>query len=462
MTQLPVGGPAATTYRVTSRAHVAGRVAVPAYLVTDGRAVEGGPSQQVYYVSDAEIAAGEFVVAGDVHPIPIVAASNVNTEYPPIPIYVLNPQSAPASQWWITDPASLAPHGGVPASTFADNNVLNAGANPGLTTVYSTPQHGIRQDGIITQVKVRINQVGLGAFTTRQWRKNGSSYDYIDQSVDSVTQIGTNIITLSHPLTCQIGDVLGYFILGNANDALCVKVSTGTGMIVYALNDIHTNGYSWTGPIGYGGNFEALGPYPIFAVTGDSLAAGFTAYQGYYDLGVVGYDVDNDPWHMLQGLVSPDFQYQNHGKGNQTFAWVLSTGIISALATNAKYILIHCGVNDVGTGRTWAQVESDLDAIKLLVDAAPAPTRVLLIDEILPWTAGSDANALKIRTWNASLAAWCTTNGARLVSTHDAMGKVRVSTGELDDLKVAYDDDGVHLTVAGYAALAALVKVRLP
>lgn len=91
MTQLPVGGPAATTYRVTSRAHVTGRVAVPAYLVTDGRAVEGGPSQQVYYVSDAEIAAGEFVVAGDVHPIPIVAANNVNTEYPPIPIYVVNP-----------------------------------------------------------------------------------------------------------------------------------------------------------------------------------------------------------------------------------------------------------------------------------------------------------------------------------------------------------------------------------
>lgn len=90
MTQLPVGGPAATTYRVTSRAHVVGRVATPAYLVTDGRAAEGGPSQQVYYVSDAEIASGEFVVAGDVHPIPIVAVNNVNAEYPPIPIKIVS------------------------------------------------------------------------------------------------------------------------------------------------------------------------------------------------------------------------------------------------------------------------------------------------------------------------------------------------------------------------------------
>lgn len=90
MTQLPTGGPAMTTYRVTSRAHVTGRVATPAYLVTDGRAVEGGPSQQVYYVSDAEIASGEFVVAGDAHPIPIVAASAVGGEYPPMPIRIVS------------------------------------------------------------------------------------------------------------------------------------------------------------------------------------------------------------------------------------------------------------------------------------------------------------------------------------------------------------------------------------
>lgn len=139
MTALPVGGPAATTYRITSRAHVVGRVAVPAYLVTDGRAAEGGPSQQVYYVSDAEIASGEFVVAGDVHPIPIVAVNNVNAEYPPIPIRILNlsdteivtaPDTAfswlpfsifrdgrtftPANSW---DVSSLSPSGATPPTS---------------------------------------------------------------------------------------------------------------------------------------------------------------------------------------------------------------------------------------------------------------------------------------------------------------------------------------------------------
>jgi lysophospholipase L1-like esterase len=81
-----------------------------------------------------------------------------------------------------------------------------------------------------------------------------------------------------------------------------------------------------------------------------------------------------------------------------------------------------------------------------------------LISEILPWTAGTDANAATIRSFNGSLATWCAANGATLVLCHDTMGMIRASTGEIDDLNTAYDYDGVHLTATGVVKMAQIIK----
>ena len=150
------------------------------------------------------------------------------------------------------------------------------------------------------------------------------------------------------------------------------------------------------------------------------------------------------------------FEYQNMSLGSQTFAWVLSTGAPAAIAVQPRAILIHCGVNDIATARSWANVEADLDGIAALIT-----TEDLWIDEILPWTNGSDGQAATVRTWNDNLATWCAANGAHLIACHDAMGQVRSGTGELDDLKTAYDQDGVHLSTAGVDALAQIIKTAL-
>lgn len=99
MTQSPTGGPAQTIYQVTSRAGVVGHDAQRVVIVTDGRAAEGGPQQAVYFVSDAEIAAGDFIVTGN-KPLPIVQVGAVGVEYPPIAVYDVTgkPDDAQPSQ----------------------------------------------------------------------------------------------------------------------------------------------------------------------------------------------------------------------------------------------------------------------------------------------------------------------------------------------------------------------------
>jgi hypothetical protein len=41
------------------------------------------------------------------------------------------------------------------------------------------------------------------------------------------------------------------------------------------------------------------------------------------------------------------------------------------------------------------------------------------------------------------------------------MGQVRISTGELDDLKTAYNQDGIHLKQAGVDMMAQTIKAKM-
>jgi lysophospholipase L1-like esterase len=235
--------------------------------------------------------------------------------------------------------------------------------------------------------------------------------------------------------------------------------------IKYAAGDITaTNAFSST-VANLLINFNGFGISPYLAVTGDSISAGFYDWQGHEDAGPVG-TITSDPWYQMRQLVNGaqlnGFEYQNFGKGAQSYSWVVSTGLPDALASGAKVILIHCGVNDINTSRTWAQVEANLDSIKTLY-AASSSAELLVFDEILPWTNGTDGQADTVRLWNANLATWITANTTgpkpiKLCLCHDAMGKIRVSTGFLDDLQTTpdYDSDGVHPTALGYGQLASL------
>lgn len=365
---------------------------------------------------------------------------------------------------WRMPTSSRVQFAGVDSSTFANNGELNGGAG-GLTMISGVLNERCRQHGHIRQVQAFIISPGAAGkqIKFKVFRPNGLNYDFVSESEKITPTLtgATETFDLAYPMACQPGDVLGVWIEADNVPKVAIAAVTivGANSIRYTAGDI-------LGTEAFGSTInnlaiciEGFGISPYLAVTGDSIGEGQTAWLSHYDAGPAG-TLTSEPWYILRSKIPQVFQYQNHCRGAQTYTWVDNVGFVSAEATGAKTILIVCGVNDVSAARAWADVDANLDSIKVQFAASTAAKK-LLISEILPWTAGSDAQAATIRTWNANLAAWCTANGATLVPCHDVLAQVRGSTGELDDLLAAYDLDGVHLTVAGYTALAAIVRTYL-
>ncbi len=366
--------------------------------------------------------------------------------------------------WWLMPLIVDTQFAGIVSTSFADNGELNGGGYPGdgLTIISGVIPERVLQDGYVRQLKAYVRATGAlsKGFRFKVFRPNGVNYDFVGESEKIIPiAAGTQTYNLIIPIPCRPGDILGIWI--EADDVPKVSITATTkgataDSIRYAVGDIVTTNAFASTIANLSISIEGLGVSPALVVTGDSIACGHSYWETFYDNGPAG-TLASEPWYLLRQKYDPLLEYQNHAKDSQTFAWVASTGIVSAIASGPARILIHCGVNDVAAGRSWSAVDTDLDTIRGLV-----PTTIALyIDEILPWTAGTDGNAATIRTWNANLAVWCAANNATLVLCHDAMGKVRAGTGQLDDLVTAYDLDGVHLTTAGNAALATIIRTYL-
>ncbi|MEI6304743.1 MAG: fibronectin type III domain-containing protein [Candidatus Taylorbacteria bacterium] len=239
----------------------------------------------------------------------------------------------------------------------------------------------------------------------------------------------------------------------------------------YTYGAIHVQGWNERSADRYGpGTFRDIIYFPtgssMFLINGSDTFSGSVSYISVRKItpGIANWNprvvaITGDSIAQHQAVMNPDtypgnttygFSLAQDGitpvdcaLGNTTFAWALSTGIPCAIATGARTIIIHDGINDIVQGRTWDQALSDLNAIRALVT-----TQDLFVDEILPRTTGNDAQAATIRTWNANLDAWSAANNAHFIRSHDIMGKIRASTGLLDDL--GFDTaDGVHPATGG-------------
>ncbi|QDV26918.1 SGNH/GDSL hydrolase family protein [Aureliella helgolandensis] len=303
-----------------------------------------------------------------------------------------------------------------------------------------------RRSGITTgEFKLLIFRGGTRIYASPRYFLHGS---YTNASLSDVLEFA-----LDRPLAVRTGDKIGIWVPATVGaDAISCRTLSAVGSVKWAEGDITSEAsLSSTIPLTEL-NIQLLSDPPVLVVTGDSIAEGHggnTKYHGrYHTSETLGGELSSELGYWVAKYMG-NVSYENHALGSQTFAWVASTGIVSAVAANPEYILIHCGVNDVVTGRTWAAVEANLNTIRATVPL----TTVLAIDEILPWTAGTDAQSLTIRTWNSYLATWCRDNGVLLNKCHDILGQIRESTGELDDLLAAYDQDEVHTTASGTSRL---------
>jgi lysophospholipase L1-like esterase len=183
---------------------------------------------------------------------------------------------------------------------------------------------------------------------------------------------------------------------------------------------------------------------PQWAAAGDSIAEGYPAHRSEF----AGGDSGNQAFDVL--VVADLTNAVNvgyHGaRWDQAYAQIQWLG--DKMPTN---LLVHCGVNDIGQGRTWAQTQKQMDRI---LSACKAQGCRLWLDEIFPNSNYDDALSATIRAWNTNYAIWAHQHGVILLRTHDTMGQVRASTGQLDDLKPDCSCDGGHLSEAGYRVWA--------
>jgi hypothetical protein len=319
---------------------------------------------------------------------------------------------------------------------------------------------------LINRIYTTVNQVGSG-LKFKLFKLVGGNYALKTESVVLTPGLGLQAIILDPPFVCEPTDVIGVWLYGNANPALRTQIGYANGGAAYTYR------YADGDILGIdafatqvASRILHVGPYgflPSIVFVGDSIWEGHNGPHFYHThwhsaLGGVGGTITSEIGYWLRRMC-PGLEYQNWSYGSQTWSWINVNGVAQAYTNfglRPKIWILGCGVNDVSTGRTWAQVQADLDAIRARIVVGD-----IWVSEILPWTAGTDANAATLRTFNTNIAAWCLANNAHLLPIHDEMGQIRAATGYKDDLLADYDFDGVHITEKGVVAMAALLKKYL-
>lgn len=363
--------------------------------------------------------------------------ATITLEYVPPPAPPEGTLAAALTAWNTAHASDNVPVGG--AMSFVSGTSVSGGGS-GRTFAEATGKNAIRQHGYINSFQYVVATKGGGNWKFKIMRPDGSGGFTLVGESQTFVPPGTGLQTLAvtTPIgPCQPGDVVGLYIA--SGEAVACSFDGG-GAVAFASGDLST--LSTVNGSGYYLDITARGPKPFLVQMGDShlCAHGNVLHRPFRDGGVSG-DTDGEPASYLRAAF-PDLIFQNWAKGSTT--WADGASIISQVAAaGARAVHCHFGVNDVSAGRTWAQIEADMDTVKA---GLPSGTQ-LFISEVLPWTSGNDTQAAAVRSLNANYATWCAANSATLIQCHDAMGQIRTSTGELDDLKTAYDDDGIHLHV---------------
>lgn len=338
------------------------------------------------------------------------------------------------------------------------------GTGSGRTFAFDSINHRIRQGGYIRTVSTSLLSAILGDGTNsikfKVLRRSGSFYTLVSESefISPANVTTRQTFNLSQPMLCEQGDVLAVWLKGYpAGSGYSLRGQEGLsgGLVRWIEGETLTS--TWNESNNYGIDISGQGILPFIISCGDSIAEGHNTssnWHSIYHTGPAG-NINAEPMHLTKVFV-PEMEYQNFAQGSTTWADI-STKVSAINALGPRAVVAAFGVNDVAAGRTWAQISADINSFR---SALSSNTR-LFIQEVLPWTAGTDAQAAAIRSLNTNYANWCAANGATLILAHDAMGQVRPSTGQLDDLISSYNQDGVHLTTAGVAELGRLIFLGL-
>lgn len=346
----------------------------------------------------------------------------------------------PLADWLAEDHYSGGTAGRTILQGGNDFRIKQAGA---LRRVVLYRPSGVMGPGTRKIVVARPASHPITAATT--WTVAG-----VSESQTNPTTEGFEVVNLKTPIECQAHDYLGLYLSGSGDQSVWVGAFQDADSTVYYGNgELATGGTLASADAGWVIQIAGFDIVPTLTATGDSIGEGHntaSSWHGHLHTGqTLGGNAKAEIWAQAAAILGDGFRYQNLCLGGVTWAWVRSLGVPACVATGSPIIVVACGVNDVEAARTWVSVEADMDAVRAIVP----PWVRLVICAILPWTDATDEQAATIRTFNANYEEWCERNGAEFHDLHAYFGQTRVSTGQPDDLKTQFDQDGVHLTEAG-------------
>ncbi len=196
---------------------------------------------------------------------------------------------------------------------------------------------------------------------------------------------------------------------------------------------------AWTNALGPTGPSR---PYVAFAgdstmMGGNGAAIGYRSH--FYNAGAPSGDTNGDiaNWLIMeQGIRGTNWGYA----GAQTVFTRGSLLFNIIPSNNPPYIVVLTGVNDLQTGRVWADVQSHWDDMKL---ECTRSNIVLVACEVWP---SALTGFLQTSNFNFSLATWCTANNVPLIKSYKWMLEV---TGGRTNMHPDLHFDSTHPNTNG-------------
>lgn len=323
----------------------------------------------------------------------------------------------------------------------------------------------IRQNGDINSLKFHIsNKDNIIDFKYCIWRKDGSTYDLIDERTIDVASLNNGINTVSiTPLSVQEGDYYGYYVnqIGESDWGLYVDASDTTHKGYYATaTDITTTNMDWENDVDVSittliYTIEAFMDDVDVVFIGDSIMAGHPAHYSYIET-----TQTNDLTSTIEyqfGQVS-DLSYQNMGIGGQTTTQIKARFASDVINLHPNYVVIEGGVNDVAGAVDSATILSNYE---WMIDTALANDVQPFVILILSWTNGDIAQNQQIDYINAELITMCEEKSIEYIDARQEIGEFRVGgdDGNYWNIQSQYNADGVHFNSAGHGVIAGEIDI---
>ena len=148
-------------------------------------------------------------------------------------------------------------------------------------------------------------------------------------------------------------------------------------------------------------------------------------------------------------ITGSDYTCWAAGIGGQKTSDMLARFDIDVLGHNTDFLVLLAGVNDIANGITPSEAIAN---VQLIINKCKANSIIPILAKITPWTRGTTQNKDDADTFNSLLVSLGVSNNVRVVDTFTPLAKTDGSR----NIKDEYNADGIHMTPAGYNALASL------